>query len=807
VASSVQEYLLSLTCEHGVAQVEQPPARNPARMVPAPGPWPLNRPPDWKSPADSWHFTLIESGADAKTFKGERYGWVTGVLYLAPDVIADFWARTGRAPTPEELDQAKTTQRGKYKTTCPFAGQCAKVCTFTTGRAELDPNIGNARIRKTLWYQRHPQSFVQALREDLAKLVARAAEMTRARGGRRTYRVAVRLNGTSDIAWERVAPELFREFPEVQFYDYTKIAARLRAQLPPNYHLTYSSSERDTPESLAKVAKTSAITVVFDINARRHLAGSGRAARLPLPPTWSPTLWGEPMPVFDADLTDLRFLDGLPGVVLGLRRKGRAADAALKAGKFEFIAQEPFLLGRGRVAYGPDQFGAFRIEQLPRDARRRNPAPTSEQWDLMMQTWRQHFGRYRRQDVDKDELVAEAAARAVAYFAGHPDVELRDPVALARRIASGAGIDDLRVRGTKVRKGERLLPSGGVETEGDTVDPHMDQYAGADPEERPPWRIGNRWVGGEEAVELVRGALTVLDRADRELLIGERSRAMTNAEKMRAFKARRRLAALLEKRVLRWPRRNPDPEERRLRLHHLIDYALRQEALARQAGREAGASLRSVEPHRRAAGRARDAVAKALLREQAKGQTATHLARRVAAFLAEGLPFTEEQLRGTFPELPAPVAVWIAHQLGARGRAPVQPWTQQQEAEVAKRLAQLIATHGGTRRNPDLVILGNPTEEEDPEEIDAAAQAFEEFHGVEPRAVRRIGRGRKALVALGDLKEIVYKPTRGERSGPAWFHEFGPGAVLAASVDGKELRIVKTGGRSMKVDWQRGIVG
>ena len=38
------------------------------------------------------------------------------------------------------------------------------------------------------------------------------------------FKPAVRLNGTSDISWERF--KIFEMFPGVQFYDYTKIYKR-----------------------------------------------------------------------------------------------------------------------------------------------------------------------------------------------------------------------------------------------------------------------------------------------------------------------------------------------------------------------------------------------------------------------------------------------------------------------------------------------------------------------------------------------------------------------------------------------------
>jgi hypothetical protein len=54
------------------------------------------------------------------------------------------------------------------------------------------------------------------------------------------------LNGTSDIQFEKIKLDngktIFEEFPEVQFYDYTKIPTR-KVEHIKNYHLTWSYSE------------------------------------------------------------------------------------------------------------------------------------------------------------------------------------------------------------------------------------------------------------------------------------------------------------------------------------------------------------------------------------------------------------------------------------------------------------------------------------------------------------------------------------------------------------------------------------
>ncbi len=72
----------------------------------------------------------------------------------------------------------------------------------------------------------------------------------------------------------------------------------------------------------------------------------------------------------------------------------------------------------------------------------------------------------------------------------------------------------------------------------------------------------------------------------------------------------------------------------------------------------------------------------------------------------------------------------------------------------------------------------------DTESLDAAVAAYRAFHGVDPVEGLRFGPGRKVLVMLGDALEIVYKPRRGERRGPAFVHKITSRVALAAAPGG-----------------------
>lgn len=108
------------------------------------------------------------------------------------------------------------------------------------------------------------------------------------------------------------------------------------------------------------------------------------------------------------------------------------------------------------------------------------------------------------------------------------------------------------------------------------------------------------------------------------------------------------------------------------------------------------------------------------------------------------------------------------------------------------------------KANPQLLTIGNPASSK---ELAAALKAYRRFHGCDPKQTSKVPNGEgRVLIALGELRRIDYRPSRGDRRGPTWFHHFRPGVVLAATPDGKQLFIVdrKTGKRL--VDWERGII-
>jgi len=229
--------------------------------------------------------SLLSVAADAKTIKGAAAGVLTGILYLAPGTLAG------------------------VGNLCPHASKgCAAACLFTAGRAGMFETINTARVMRTRFLHADRAAFLDVLRGEIRGLIRRAA--------REGMRPAVRLNGTSDLPWESLAPEIFEEFHGVQFYDYTKSTRRAlafaRGEFPSNYHLTFSLSETNAAQAATAAAAGVNVAAVVD----GHRKGEPLA------------IAGESFRTFDADRHDVRFLDraspGGRGRIGVLKAKGKA---------------------------------------------------------------------------------------------------------------------------------------------------------------------------------------------------------------------------------------------------------------------------------------------------------------------------------------------------------------------------------------------------------------------------------------------------------------------------------------------------
>jgi len=212
------------------------------------------------------------STANPKIQKGTKLGYLSFILHLAP---ADL---SGRETCPKRT-----------------AG-CTSACLNTAGRGgmfkrgETTNMIQQARIRKTRMFFEAREEFMAQLEKDIRLGIKQASKLG--------LTPVFRLNGTSDLSWEKYG--IIDKFPQVQFYDYTKVLGR-KVQHLKNYHLTFSAADGNDSDVQKAVDQGMNVAVVFDRLPESYM---GRT-------------------VEDADQHDLRFLDP-KGTVAGLKAKGRA---------------------------------------------------------------------------------------------------------------------------------------------------------------------------------------------------------------------------------------------------------------------------------------------------------------------------------------------------------------------------------------------------------------------------------------------------------------------------------------------------
>ena len=227
--------------------------------------------------------TLLTSG-NQKILKGEKLGYITKGIHLAPANLAGY-----------EVCQWRS--KG-----------CTASCLNTAGRGQMN-SVQQSRIAKTKLFFEQKMDFFTKLSKEITSTIKSSIK--------KEMQAVFRLNLTSDISWESEINEdgvtIFEKFGKTQFYDYTKSFKRMcsfldkpfikgEAKFPSNYHLTFSRSENNDKKCEMVLLMGGNVAVVF---------------RNQLPKTW------KGFEVVNGDETDLRFLDKR-GVVVGLIEKGMA---------------------------------------------------------------------------------------------------------------------------------------------------------------------------------------------------------------------------------------------------------------------------------------------------------------------------------------------------------------------------------------------------------------------------------------------------------------------------------------------------
>jgi hypothetical protein len=229
---------------------------------------------------------LLSTG-NPKVLKGEVEGYNTYILHLAPYNVSGYQ-------------------------TCPKATPgCAAACLNTAGRGgmfkrgEVTNVIQEARKRKTRLFFEDRDTFMVLLVKDIELGIKQSAKLG--------MTPVFRLNGTSDIPFEKYSvnrdgieyANIFFAFPEVQFYDYTKILGRKVSHIP-NYHLTFSAADGNDMDVIKAIQQGYNVATVFGIKKTE-----------PMPEFYNGR------PVYNGDDSDLRFLDP-KNHIIGLYAKGKA---------------------------------------------------------------------------------------------------------------------------------------------------------------------------------------------------------------------------------------------------------------------------------------------------------------------------------------------------------------------------------------------------------------------------------------------------------------------------------------------------
>lgn len=225
---------------------------------------------------------LSTGNTNAKTRKNLR---TTLILYLAPHLsLLNYFAEIG-----EKIESWMKVNL------CPWAGNCSKVCLYTSGMAGVYKSINLARINRTIAYHTDRPAFLQSIANQITRTAAK------------TDTLAVRLNGTSDIKLMQMLTDAHKLPDNVVFYDYSKniVWAGERIINGFRYVVTYSRDEKNEEFAIEHLRCGGIVSVVF--------ADS-------LPSTW------HGFPVFDGDERDDLMLDVPQGSVLGLKAKGKARN-------------------------------------------------------------------------------------------------------------------------------------------------------------------------------------------------------------------------------------------------------------------------------------------------------------------------------------------------------------------------------------------------------------------------------------------------------------------------------------------------
>ncbi len=230
----------------------------------------------------------------AKMMKSYTHNVATYCVYLAPANLA------GR------------TKKGTRINVCPMSQHCKDLCLNSSGHNKADilargqknvrqSYINISRIKKTKLFYNDRDLYMDILIHEINR--------DRKYAEKKGMEFSVRLNGTSDLSPEIMKKDgknILEIFPDVQFYDYTKVYNRTKLmKFYPNYDITFSYDGYNWDQCEQFLKDGGKVAVVFDSEK--------------MPKTY------KGYKVIDANGYDMRYLDP-KGCIMGLEFHPIAKD-------------------------------------------------------------------------------------------------------------------------------------------------------------------------------------------------------------------------------------------------------------------------------------------------------------------------------------------------------------------------------------------------------------------------------------------------------------------------------------------------
>ena len=248
-------------------------------------------------------FPTIFSTDSAKAAKASGFGYLNAIHYMAPHSSAGVGNLCSHA-----------------------SPQCIALCLGThSGQAAIVSDLANgtnatreSRKKKARLFMADRAAYMNEIARSIVKIIYKAK--------RENLTPCIRLNGSTDISYERIRFNLepktiaklepltgklrrienvtiLELFHWLQFVDYTKNPNRL-GKAPANLDLTLSYSGNNSDECVNALLAGHNVAIVFHGGLPESFAG---------------------FPVINGDLHDLRHLDAKGGFIVGLTPKGATA--------------------------------------------------------------------------------------------------------------------------------------------------------------------------------------------------------------------------------------------------------------------------------------------------------------------------------------------------------------------------------------------------------------------------------------------------------------------------------------------------